>query len=370
MRRSSRVLSFAALTGALSLVAAPALANGSGQFVDSPPWSWYIAAGNGEWGVSEASFNGDTLSVTDAWDRSQFIALAPGYVSISGAALEPATSPSSAIIGCSSTTLTAVGDDFVVSCDDTTTTSWGLDVTSDVRVLAPGDLARVTYYITNTTSEALAFGYQYLWEYGDTNGHVRSTEPTVVQDSRGANVGFLDNPDVWSYNIGNASVTAGVAWGIPGQPFAPADSAHNGYTEAHVELLPSAGNTIGAGETIALAFFHKVQQPDLLAFSSAAEPADATEPAAMPVPQPAASSLIETPAQFMAEFASFTGRLSRGLPLGVTVANWQPAADPELAATGAGIDENLLMGGLAAALLGTGAALLIVRRRVIVSAQR
>ena len=44
MRRSSRILSAAALTGVLSLVAAPALANGSGQTVVSPPWSWYISS--------------------------------------------------------------------------------------------------------------------------------------------------------------------------------------------------------------------------------------------------------------------------------------------------------------------------------------
>jgi len=72
----------------------------------------------------------------------------------------------------------------------------------------------------------------------------------------------------------------------------------------------------------------------------------------------------------MAEFGTFSGRLTRGLPAGVIVGNWQPAGAPELADTGAGIDENLLMGGLAAALLGAGAALLIARRRVTVSAQR
>ncbi|MBA4248463.1 MAG: hypothetical protein C0444_09250 [Microbacterium sp.] len=368
MRRSSRILSAAALTGVLSLVAAPALANGSGQTVDSPPWTWYIAAGGGEWGVSETSYNSDPISVTDAWQRSEFIVLAPTFVEDASVELEPATAATFAIVDCVSTTLTVDGSDSVVSCDNSFTTSWGLEITSDVRVLAPGDLARATYFVTNTTSEPLVFGYKYRWEYGDTNGHVRSSQPTIVQDSGGANLGFLDSPDVWSYNIGDGTVTAGVAWGIEGQPFAAADSSHNGFTEAQAELLPSASSTIAAGETIAIAFFHKVQQPDLLAFASTA--ADATDPAAMPVPQPAASSLIETPAQFMAEFASFSGRLTRGLPAGVAVGNWQPAAGPELAATGAGIDENLLMGGLAAALLGAGAALLIGRRRATVSAQR
>lgn len=374
MRRSSRILSAAALTGVLSLVAAPALANGSGQTVDSPPWSWYIAAGSGEWGVSEGSYTLDPHSITDAWDGSQLVLLGPGYVDIvsASAPLEPAASSTVVPVACVTSSLAAAGDDQVVSCNDTTTTPWGLSITSNVRVLAPGDLARVTYLITNTTAAPVVLGYRYAWNYGESVGHVRSSEPEVIQDTE-ALEGFLANPDVWSYNqydIGPGFINSGVAWGIGGQPFTGSSSEHSGYDRASVTLLPSDGRTIAAGETVALAFFHKMETPQLLELTAAPTSDGATEPASAAVPLPAASGILVSPASFMAEFGTFSGRLTRGLPAGVIVGNWQPAEAPELADTGAGIDENLLMGGLAAALLGAGAALLIARRRVTVSAQR
>jgi len=368
MRRASRITTTVALTGALALVAGPALANGSGQYVDSPPWEWYVAAGSGEWGISDTWYDDGQATGENAWDSSEFIVLEENYLGDTSVGLEPVGYAPFQTVACSSSTLTPVGDDFVVSCDDTTTTPWGLEITSEVRVIAPGDLARMTFLVTNTTDEALAFGYRYLWEYGDSTGHVRSTEPTIVQDTAEDNDGLLDSPDVWSYNIGNNTLNAGVSWGIDGQPFSAADSGHNGFTEAYVELLPSVGPTIAAGETIALAFFHKVQVPEPNVIFppeevSAATADSTSELAEMPVPQPASSHSAETPASFMAEFANFSGRLTRGLPTGVTVGNWEATAAPELADTGAGVDESLLMGGLAAALLGLGAALMIGRRR-------
>ena len=364
MHRASRITAAVALTGALALVAGPALANGSGQFVDTPPWQWYVAAGSGEWGISDTWYDDGEAAGSDAWDASELVVLGPSYVEVTDTSegLTPAVSADFATVACSTSTLTVAGSDFVVSCNEASTTAWGLEITSEVRVLAPGDLARMTYLVTNTTDEALDFGYRYLWEYGDSSGHVRSTEPTIVQDTA-VNGGVLDSPDVWSYNIGNGTLNAGVAWGIGGQPFTAADSGHNGYTEAYVELLPSAGRTIAPGETIALAFFHKVQVPEVVVIlppeEVSAESADAPTSALE-----AANTPTDTASQFMTEFATFTGRLTRGLPTGVTVGNWQPAAVPELADTGAGVDESLLMAGLAASLLGAGAALLIGRRAV------
>lgn len=374
MRRSSRILSAAALTGALSLAAAPALANGSGQTVDMPPWNWYIAAGSGEWGVSEGSYSLDPFSVSDAWDGSQLVLFAPTYVDISSASapLEPAVPSTIVPVACVTSSLTTAGDDEVVSCNETTTTLWGLSVTSDVRVLAPGDLARVTYLITNTTAAPVILGYRYGWGYGESVGHVRSSQPGVVQDTL-ADEGFLANPDVWSFNqyeVGPGYINAGVAWGIGGQPLTGSTSQHGGYDTASVTLLPSDGRTIAAGETVALAFFHKMEEPETFELTVAPSSDGAPESAATPATQPASLSPAATPAAFMAEFSSFTGRLTRGLPAGVIVGNWQPAGAPELADTGAGIDENLFMGGLAAALLGAGAALLLGRRRAIISAKR
>lgn len=372
MRRSSRILSTAALTGALALAAAPALANGSGQTVDMPPWEWYIAAGGGEWGVDEGYFDDGVTSESDAWDGSDMVFLGPDYLGISSAseALEPAVPADYVPFACATSTLSDSGADKVVACNETVTTPWGLSITSDVRVLAPGDLARITFFVTNTTSSAVALGYEYSWDYGESTGHVRSSVPDVVQDTND-DEGFLANPDVWSYNL--SDINAGVAWGILGQPLLGTFSNHSGYDVGSVQLLPSAGRTIAPGDTIALAFFHKMQEPEpqievsAPAADETVDPATSSveatdEPATMPVPQPASSHIAETPASFMAEFSSFDGRLTRGLPSDVTVGNWQPAAAPELADTGAGIDETLLMGGLTAALLGAGAALIIGRR--------
>lgn len=374
MRRSSRILFTAALTSALALVAAPALANGSGQTVDMPPWEWYIAAGGGEWGVDEGSFDDTVTSQGDAWDGSDMVFLGPDYLGISSASetLEPAVPADYVPFACGTSTLSDSGADKVVACNETVTTPWGLSITSDVRVLAPGDLARITFLVTNTTGAPVALGYEYSWNYGESTGHVRSSVPDVEQDTT-INEGFLANPDVWSYNF--SDINAGVAWGILGQPLLGTYSNHSGYDGGSVQLLPSADRTIAAGDTIALAFFHKMQEPDApievgaAAVDETADPTaaesgdvDAGEPAAMPVPQPASSHIAESPASFMAEFASFEGRLTRGLPEDVLVGNWQPAAAPELAVTGAGIDEHVLMGGLAAALLGAGTSLLIARR--------
>lgn len=380
MPRIPLITSTTALAAALALVAAPAFANGSGQYADIEPWEWYVNAGGGEWGVGETWYDDGTTSGDDAWDGTQFVLLGPDYVSTTSASapLEPAIpSPGIAPFACVTSTLAASGADQVISCTETVTTTWGLSITSDVRVLAPGDLARVTFLVTNTTASPVALGYGYSWSYGESTGHVRSTEPTLVQDTSEAD-GFLDYPDVWSYNVGDDTLNAGVAWGLAGQPFLGTDSFHDGYDAAAVELLPSAGRTIAAGETVAIAFFHKVQAPEPFVDGAApfgdeaTEPTSdgASEPAEMPVPQPASSHVAETPASFMAEFASFDGRLTRGLPTDATVGNWQPAAAPELAETGGGIDENLLMGGIAAALLGTGASLLIARRASLARARR
>ena len=377
MRRTSRITIIAALASATALVAAPAFANGAGQTVDMPPWNWYIAAGGGEWSVDETAFDDGITIGDDAWDGSGAVFYDPDEVAVASASdgVEPAVPAGYFPFECVSSTLTVSGDDRVVSCDQTLTTPWGLSITSDVRVLAPGDLARMTFYITNTTSAPILLSYEYFWNYGESTGHVRSSEPAVVQDT-GADEGLLGPDDVWSYNIGARTLNAGVAWGIDGQPLFGSRVGHSGYDQAGVLLEPSAESSIAAGETVAIAFFHKVQEPELLLQPDSA-PADASveptdESAPMPVPAPASSHEAETPASFMAEFASFSGRLVRGIPADVTVGNWQPAAtaDPELADTGAGIDEQLLMGGIAAALLGTGAALIAIRRFTVRAARR
>ncbi len=383
MRRASRFTLTAALTSALALVAAPALANGSGQTVDMPPWQWYIAAGSGEWGVTEGSFSDGNTSRGNAWDVSEMTFLGPDYMGVSSASsLEQATPSDYVRFACDSTTLTTSAPDQVVTCDQTVTTPWGLSVTSDVRILDPGDLARITFFVTNTTNAPVALGYRYSWEYGESRVHVRSSQPTVEQVTAGENPGgVLGTPDVWSFNGGDGTLNAGVAWGTTGNPLLATASEHFGYDQAWVTLLPADNVTVTAGETVAIAFFHIldtppvfIDNPDEVSGPAAApgESTEAVEEAA--TPQPAVSGEPTTIAAIMAEFASFDGRLTRGLPNNVTVGNWQPAAtadpDPELADTGAGFDEQLLMGGIAAALLGAGAALIAIRRVAVRPARR
>jgi hypothetical protein len=365
---ASRVTAAVALTAALALTASPAVANGSGSLADVGDWSWYIAAGSGEWGVSEATHGSGWIAGSNAWDSSTFSLIAPtSYADPTSAeqggdTLVPAVPVLNMVpFACTSVTLSADADDKIVSCNDTVTTPWGLSATSDVRVLAPGDLARITFFITNTTSAPVALGYQYSWLYGESSGHVRSTQPDVVADTL-VNAGSLAAPDVWSFNYGNATATAAVAWGIAGEDLIGTSSSHNGYDGATVTLIPSPQTALAAGETVAISFFHKVLAPladEILPPDPASAEADALAVAA--VPQPAAINLTVTPAQFAAEFGSFSGRLTRGIPAGITVGNWQPAADTQLAATGAGFNENLLIGGIAAALLATGTTLLISR---------
>ena len=299
MRRTARITLIAALASATALVAAPAFANGAGQSVDMPPWNWYVAAGSGEWGVSETSYDDGITSGGDAWDFSGAAFYDPDEFAVTSASasLEPTAPAGYFPFECVSSTLTVSGDDQVVTCDQTLTTPWGLSITSDVRVLAPGDLARMTFYITNTTAAPVVLSYEYFWNYGESSGHVRSSEPTIVQDTS-VDEGFLGGSDVWSYNIGgvgeDSTLSAGVAWGIGGQPFLGTRSGHDGYDSAGVLLDPTIGATIAAGETVAIAFFHKVQEPELELQqpqpNSAPTDAEATDEAAddvAPMPAPA-----------------------------------------------------------------------------------
>ncbi len=387
MRRTARVTIITALATATALAAAPAFANGSGQTVDMAPWQWYVAAGSGQWGIASTSYDDGLAQGSGAWNSTYMRFYNP--LLDSPPTLQSAVSFGYEDFTCVSSTLTLSGDDQVVTCNETYTTTGGLAVTSEVTVLAPGDLARVTFYVTNPTESPVGLYYEYNWEYGQSTGHVRSSQPAVVQDTA-SDQGFLDLPDVWSYNIGGvgeaATLNAGVAWGSTGEPFIANTMLHNGSTRAFVELgLRSPDSFLRSGETVALAFFHKAQEPAVLVQEpdpfptalSAPNVTDESAQASASTPTPASSHGAVTAASFMAEFASFSGRLTRGLPADVTVGNWQPVAvdddtdsDAELADTGAGIDEQLLMGGIAAALLGAGAALIAIRRVSVRPARR
>ena len=253
---------------------------------------------------------------------------------------------------CTGVTVTTSGSDSIVSCNDTVTTPWGLSITSEVRSLAPGDLARVTFFVTYTADNATSLGHFYEGAYGISTAHVQSSAPTVAHNTL-LGGGSLGASDVWSCNVGApGTLNAGVAWVIEGSRFVANLPFHGGFTDASVLMSLDAAPMLEAGETIALAFFYIVE---------ALQPAATGEPTKSPA--------------IMAEFATFDGRLTRGLPADMQVGDWQPAAvpeltDPELTDAGPDSEAQLMMAGLAAALLGTGAALGLVRRRPALSARR
>ena len=369
MRARTRVLAPLALTSALALAAGPALANGGGSFVDMPPWQWNIATGGGEWGVSETTYTGlDGPVYLDAWAQSSmaFTRPSPPQPSTDASSLQAAGAAPTFPFACTSVTVTTSGSDSIVSCDDTVTMPWGLSITSEVRILAPGDLARVTFFVTNTADNATPLGYVYQWAYGTSAEHVQSSAPTVAHNTL-AGGGLLGASDVWSYNVGARTLNSGVAWGIQGSRFVANFPFHRGFTNASVVLSLDAAPTLGAGETIALAFFHIVETPPVF-IDNPDSSQESQAPAEAPVgsaeaPQPAAIGEPTRSPAIMAEFATFDGRLTRGLPSDVQVGNWQPAAIPELANTGADsdVDGYLLVGGFAAVLLGAGGALVLRR---------
>lgn len=396
MRVNPRILAATALTGALALVASPALAKDDRQQLDIAPWQWSIATGY-DWGVSDTSYDDGDTEAWDAWDGSQFYVYGPTFEeepSMTPASLDPAGEVDAGQFTCDESAISTAGDDLVLTCSSTLETDWGLDVTSEIRVLAPGDLARVLYLITNTTSEPVAFGYRFDWNYGESDSHVRSSEPTVFQNTE-ADEGLLGDPDEWSYNVYGESdgfgLNAGVAWGIDGQPLFGTDSHHFGYDAGAVQLLPADGRTIAAGETVGIVFFHKVQTPeaflpdsepvtdgqpasdteaaDVTETTGDTEPLADTEPVTeAPAAAPATAAETVTPAEFMAEFSSFDGRLTRGLPADVTIGNWETAA-PELAETGADSGSTVLLGAAGMLLLALGGALVVARRSAVEATQ-
>lgn len=331
-----------AAAAALTLVAAsPAAANGSGVFVDAGDFTWYVAAGGGEWGVQVGAYQGDDSSAFTNLQNSQFVFLDPA-------------SDASVPFSCTSVTVTE-GDDIVVACSDVVTTPWGFSATSSARILAPGDLLRLDVVVTNTSPSSVRLDYVYNSDWGSIETLVRSSTPTVVD----APPSGLGADDLWAYITGVEGTTpSGLAWGRAGA--ASTQQPDFGGDEISI-VADGTGATVAPGETVVVSFFHKLVQPD--EFVPGDAPVSSTADAQ---PQPAASPSDFPVIDIMAEFAAFEGRLTRGLPADATVVNWQPVAapdaGPELADTGVDATAAGVVGVLALLVVSMGVALSMRRR--------
>lgn len=387
-RASSAVL--AGVTAAL-LVASPAIAGGP-SVLDDPisvgGYSWTIGAS--PFGVQETSILIGDKVWNDAWDGSSFATFAPGS-DFDPESLYPADYSA---FDCATPAVAAPDSagDVVVTCAPMTDLR-GLTIDGDMRLYAEGDLARTTYTLTNDTASSLEYGWQFFANYRETVARASSTSPII------GDVDYVDD-DLWSYNYhgysyfveGPPSIEIGlngaVAWGIPNSTVnhqtvdSRADNiddlwvAHRGLNGDVLSLAP--------GVSVTYVFFQKVDRagsadviiidigpvptltpsPTMTPTPAAADQVVAAEPAAdSTVADPAVVSPVTAPdavdtAALMGEFSTFTGRLVRGLPTGVEIANWGvvPSA---LAATGP--NDAMPLGLAALALLVVGGVIVVNR---------
>lgn len=346
--RRSATFAAAALVGVGLAVgsSAPALANGSGGFVDAGDFNWYVGAGNGEWGVQLGYYDGPDYGASNNLQNSQFVLLDPA-------------GDADVVFACTGVTITE-GTDFVVACNDTVTTPWGLSVTSAARILAPGDLLRLDFVVTNTSEATVRLDYSYNSDWGAITEFVRSSEPSTVDTDPGE----LEPADIWAYVVGDEGTTpSGLAWGIDG---AAATAVPSFGGDEITITAEGTGATVAPDETVVVSFFHKLAVPDPIVILPPDDVSTEVSSAASE-PAPAVTSAAAPASHVMAEFALFEGRLTRGLPADVTVVNWQAAADDDTDEPGAeladtGVDAHAAFVA-AVALLGLGSLLLLGRRR-------
>lgn len=340
-----------AVTLALTTVS-PASANGSGAFVDAGDYVWYVGAGAGEWGIQLGYYAGDDFGALSNLQNSQFVLLDPA-------------SDASIPFACSGVTVTE-GTDDVVACTDVVTTPWGFSATSAARILAPGDLLRLDFVVTNVTTAPVRLDYSYNSDWGSIDSLVGSSAPTTVD----APPSGLSSDDVWAYITGAEGTTpSGLAWGRAGA--ASSQQPDFGGDEISI-VADGSGALVAPGETVVVSFFSKLVRPDVLVRGDVLVPGvTEASPAADALPQPAASPTSAPVTDIMAEFAVFDGRLTRGLPANATVVNWQPVESgvtsddgPELADTGVDAIAASAIGLLALVLVTVGAGF-VTRRRAV-----
>lgn len=227
----------------------------------------------------------------------------------------------------------------------------GVSTLAQWTFFTEGDLARQIIIVRNSSDSAKplvwTMNFQFDAAVSGNFPQATSTQPTLAA----RNLRPLVLTDTWTYNDSRAAIlNAAMAWGHP-TASVPHTSALSGPTLDQIASDPSSTTMIQPNQIALVAFYYKID----LAGST------------LPTDQINVSAITN-------EFATFDGRLVRGLPEGAIVQNWGtvPASDspqtpvappaPELAETGPS-DSELSLGLLALGGLLVGGALLVTRRR-------
>lgn len=199
----------------------------------------------------------------------------------------------------------------------------GLDVTGEFRFYAAGDLVRMLATYTNGTDEPITV------RTGTDSSFAQGPGATVATTSSGDTL--LTVTDRWlvGHDGGVGAPILTMVWQGPTAPLSP-DEVTGGIDEGSLRLETGQDVTVEPGETVRFAYFTAVT-----GYAVGLEPP--VDPSPAPV-EPGQGGLEETvvaadvPAAVAvatsatAEFASFSGRLVAGLPIGTEVLNWGTVA--------------------------------------------
>lgn len=198
---------------------------------------------------------------------------------------------------------------------------YGLDVQVEQRFYAEGDLVRVLATFTNPSAAAIT-----VWT-GTDSGYGSDADIEFIASTSGDTAVTI--ADSWAVSTDGSASTPVIsnAWQLAGAAF-NADflerydwhgsttvdgDEDNLWTEGHLTVAP--------GATARLAFFSKVYGYQSLAGAEADVSADTF--IGLDIAAAEAAAIAGT-----SEWASFSGRLSAGLPAGTVVLNWSAAAAP------------------------------------------
>lgn len=357
MRHSPSAAAVALSLALVAVIAAPAAAapfDPDTESIRIEPYTWRFASS--PFGIAQAAYAAGGDVYGNAFDSSAFT------IWSENAANESIAAPTTFHCEGADVDTTDPSGDAVLRCG-AVSTALGLSVDGEARLYAAGDLVRTLFIVSNPTASPVSFSYSYSVDF--YGGQVLRATPTTPALRPDVTVGATD---AWVYNAEPTSLNTVVAWGAP-DAAAPIEWAREWDTSTvlvvndrdidgkQIEVLP--------GAALAFAFFHKADPTGTAASRSEFGPASTAvdEPSAL---EQALVSSTDAIAASTAEFSTWSGRLSAGVPDGMTVANWQPLPvddDLELAETGSDSAVVSVALGVAAVLFALGV-LLIVWRRV------
>lgn len=196
-----------------------------------------------------------------------------------------------------------------------------LQVGVQQRFYAVGDIARTLVTLTNPTAAPVTVDVDVLSDYGS------DWDTTVEADSTGDET--VTTADRWFVTGGDSDPVVTTVWAGPTAPLDPVDAMLGDVRYDYGdESIVSYELTVAPGATVHLAYFVGVRGWDSPPMERAGD-LQATVPIAADYAAAVAASTSAA-----AEFATFGGRLTAGLPAGTSVLNWGTvAAAPAAPAT-------------------------------------